>query len=212
MKKTRITSGVKTAIVVLNEIFALLLVVVLILTGSYGVNSGSWDDLLKHRTYEQSEYFENQSFNQVTRAIRAAVRATRFETAGEYDPKRFVDIDEYASYGVIEGAYRTEGLYYRLGDLLTWAQEGWSFSSVEIDEQGYLTFHLADLANVSEVREDLEKYFMTSDGEWNAYYQYYQNVSDGTEEFGQAPYTKRILDEVFRPQNYLNIVSYAMEN
>ena len=78
MKKIRITSGVKTAIVVLNEIFALLLVVVLILTGSYGVNSGSWDDLLKHRTYEQSEYFKNQSFNQVTRAIRAAVRATRF--------------------------------------------------------------------------------------------------------------------------------------
>ena len=79
MRKFKLSSGIKTAIVILNEIFALLLVVVFIMTAGYGANSGSWDDLLTHRTYEQSEYFKNQSFNQVTRAIRAAARESRFE-------------------------------------------------------------------------------------------------------------------------------------
>ena len=122
MLKIRISSGVKTAIIILNEIFALLLIVVLIMTSNYGVNSGSWDDLLRHRNYEQSEYFQTQSVNQTTRAIRAAARATRFEENGVYDPQRFVNIAEYAEKGIITGEYDAEGLYYRLGDLLNWAQ------------------------------------------------------------------------------------------
>ena len=133
MFRIRISSGMKTAIIILNEIFALLLIVVLILSSNYGVNSGSWDDLLRHRTYEQSEYFQTQSVNQATRAIRAATRATRFEKNGEYDPERLVDIAEYAEKGVISGENNSEGLCYRLGDLLNWAQKGWDYYNVEID-------------------------------------------------------------------------------
>ena len=84
MIKLRISSGMKTAIMILNEIFALLLIVVVIMSSNYGVNSGSWDDLLRHRSYEQSEYFQTQSVNQTTRAIRAAARASRFEKNGFY--------------------------------------------------------------------------------------------------------------------------------
>ena len=84
MTKLRISSGVKTAIIILNEIFALLLIVVVIMSSTYGVNSGSWDDLLRHRSYEQSEYFQTQSVNQATRAIRAAARASRFEKNGVF--------------------------------------------------------------------------------------------------------------------------------
>ena len=86
---------------ILNEIFALLLIAVLLLSSNYGVNSGSWNDLLTRRSYEQSEYFQTQSVNQATRAIRAAVRATRFEEDGVYNPHRFVNISEYAETGVI---------------------------------------------------------------------------------------------------------------
>lgn len=212
MFKIRISSGVKTALIILNEIFALLLIVVLIMTSNYGVNSGSWNDLLTHRTYEQSDYFQTQSVNQATRAIRAAVRATRFEEDGVYDPQRFVNISEYAEKGIITGKYESEGLYYRLGDLLNWAQKGWSYSEVEIDPEGYLTFRLGDGEGAVELQEDLEKYFLTSDSEWNAYYQYYQNVS-GTEEYGYGEnYKKAILNEIYAPENYRNIVSYAAEN
>lgn len=136
MFKVRISSGVKTALIILNEIFALLLIVVLMLTSSYGANSGSWDDLLRHRTYEQSDYFQTQSVNQATRAIRAAVRATRFEEEGVYAPERFVNIEEYAQKGIITGKYDKEGLYYRLGDLLSWAQSGWNYSVAQLDSQG----------------------------------------------------------------------------
>lgn len=211
MLKIRITSGVKTAIIILNEIFALLLIVVFIMTRDYGVNSGSWDDLLTHHTYEQSEYFRTQSVNQATRAIRAATRSTRFEKDGVYDPDRFVNISEYAERGVITGEYDTEGLYYRLGDLLNWAQKGWSYSTVEIDSEGYLAFHLENASNVTELQEDLEKYFLTSDSEWNAYYQYYQNVGSIGEASYQENYTKQILNETYKPENYRNIVSYATE-
>ena len=211
MRKLRISSGVKTAIIILNEIFALLLIGVLILSSNYGANSGSWDDLLTHRTFEQSEYFQTQSVNQATRAIRAAVRATRFEENGVYDPQRFVNISEYAEKGVITGEYDSEGLYYRLGDLLNWAQSGWTYSTVEIDPQGYLTFSPGNSSNASALREDLEKYFITSDHEWNAYYQYYQNVTGMTDLSGQENYTKNILNEAYQPENYRNIVSYAVE-
>lgn len=211
MFKIRISSGVKTAIIILNEIFALLLIVVLIMTSNYGVNSGSWDDLLTHRTYEESDYFQTQSVNQATRAIRAATRATRFEENGVYDPQRFVNISEYAEKGIITGKYETEGLYYRLGDLLNWAQKGWNYSEVEIDSEGYLTFHLENAENVADLQEDLEKYFLTSDSEWNAYYQYYQNMSGSGENGYQTNYRKSILNEIYKPENYRNIVSYATE-
>lgn len=212
MFKFRISSGVKTAIIILNEIFALLLIVVLILSSNYGVNSGSWDDLLTRRTYEESEYFQTQSVNQVTRALRAAVRATRFEENGVYDPERFVNIEEYANKGVITGEYDSEGLYYRLGDLLNWAQKGWNYSSVEIDAEGYLTLHLENATNASELKEDLEKYFLMSSQEWNAYYQYYQNVSGVSDTTYDEAYTKRVLNELYQPENYRSIVSYATEN
>ncbi len=211
MFRIRISSGVKTAIIILNEIFALLLIVVLIMTSNYGVNSGSWDDLLRHRTYEQSEYFQTQSVNQATRAIRAAARATRFEKDGLYDPKRFVNISEYAQKGIITGEYDSEGLYYRLGDLLNWAQKGWNYSTVEIDAEGFLTFNLESGANVSELEEDLEKYFLSSNAEWNAYYQYYYNVAGVGENSPEDNYTKQILNEAYAPVNYRNIVSYATE-
>ncbi len=212
MLKFRISSGVKTAIIILNEIFALLLIVVLIISSNYGVNSGSWDDLLTRRTYEESEYFQTQSVNQVTRALRAAVRATRFEENGVYDPERFVNIEEYANKGIITGEYDSEGLYYRLGDLLNWAQKGWNYSTVEIDAEGYLTLHLENATNASELKEDLEKYFLTSSQEWNAYYQYYQNVSGVSDTSYDEVYTKRVLNELYQPENYRSIVSYATEN
>lgn len=211
MLKIRISSGVKTALIILNEIFALLLIVVLIMTSNYGVNSGSWDDLLTHRTYEQSDYFQTQSVNQATRAIRAATRATRFEENGVYNPQRFVNISEYAGKGIITGEYATEGLYYRLGNLLNWAQKGWSYSEVEIDPEGYLTFHLGEGQEATELQEDLEKYFLSSGSEWNAYYQYYQNVGDSENYGEQQNYTKAILNEMYAPENYRNIVSYATE-
>lgn len=211
MLKIRISSGVKTALIILNEIFALLLIVVFILTSNYGVNSGSWDDLLTHRSYEQSDYFQTQSVNQATRAIRAVTRATRFEEDGVYDPQRFVNIAEYAENGIITGRYEKEGLYYRLGDLLNWAQNGWSYSAVEIDAEGYLTFHLENAEGGSDLQSDLEKYFVSSSTEWNSYYQYYQNVDVSGDDSGYSNYTKQILNETYKPENYRNIVSYATE-
>lgn len=210
MWNIRISSGVKTALMILNEIFALLLIVVLMLTSSYGVNSGSWDDLLTHRTYEQSEYFQTQSVNQTTRAIRAAARATRFEKSGVYDPMRFVNISDYAEQGVISGDYDKEGLYYRLGDLLNWAQKGWEYSTIEIDSEGYMTVQ-AEGTGIAALQNDLKNYLLASDGEWASYYQYYHNISN-TEDVSEELYTKQILNEEYQPENYRSIVAYAAEN
>lgn len=215
MAKIQISSGVKTAVIILNEIFALLIIAVLIMTGDYGVNSGSWDDLLTHHVYEQSEYFRTQSVNQATRAIRAASRSTRFEENGIYDPDRFVNIKDYAEKGIITGEKDSEGLYYHLGDLLNWAQQGWSYSFVEIDQEGVLTFHLENAPNMTEIQEDLGKYFMSTDSEWsewNAYYQYYNNIGGlGEGLYERNIYTKQILNEAYRPENYRNLLTFATE-
>ena len=211
MLKLRISSSVKTAIIILNEIFALLLIVVLIMTSNYGVNSGSWDDLLRHRKYEQSEYFQTQSVNQATRAIRAVARATKFEKNGVYDPERLVNIRLYAEKGIISGIHDSEGLCYRLGDLLNWAQKGWDYSTVEIDEDGYLSYDLEDAANVSKLKEDLEKYLLGSSVEWSAYYQYYYNMASVETDSLKANYTKQILNESYQPEKYRSIIQYAAE-
>ena len=215
MTKIQISNGVKTAVIILNEIFALLIIAVLIMTGDYGVNRGSWDDLLTHHVYEQSEYFRTQSVNQATRAIRAASRSTRFEENGIYDPDRFVNIKDYAEKGIITGEKDSEGLYYHLGDLLNWAQQGWSYSFVEIDPEGVLTFHLENALNMTEIQEDLGKYFMSTDSEWsewNAYYQYYNNIGGlGEGLYERNIYTKQILNETYRPENYRNLLTFATE-
>ena len=212
MIKLRISSGMKTAIMILNEIFALLLIVVVIMSSNYGVNSGSWDDLLRHRSYEQSEYFQTQSVNQTTRAIRAAARASRFEKNGIYDPNRLVNIKEYAEKGIITGNYEEQNLYYRLGDLLNWAQKGWDYSTVEIDSEGYLSFNFSGFEGMDGLEDDLEKYFLSSNAEWSAYYQYYYNVAGVTEESERENYTKQILNEVYLPENYSSMIAYATQS
>lgn len=212
MLKFRISSGVKTAIVILNEIFALLLIAVLIMTKNYGVHSGSWEDLLSHRSYEDSEYFQTQSVNQANRAIRAVTRATKFERDGVYDPNRFVNISVYAEKGIITGEYDSEGLYYRLGNLLNWAQSGWSYSELEIDPEGYMNFSAGTSESAQKLNEDLEKYFLSSDREWNSYYQYYQNMNNSYGEMSASnTYRKQILNELYQPENYRSIVAYAEE-
>lgn len=212
MFKIKISSGVKTALIILNEIFALLLIVVLIMSSNYGVNDGSWKDLLTKRSYEQSDYFRTQSVNQATRAIRAVTRATRFEKNGTYDPQRFVNITEYAEKGIITGEYDSEGLYYRLGDLLEWAQSGSVYGSVQIDAEGYLSVYEDSTGKLSDFQTDLEKYFLHSDTEWSSYHQYYQNVQVSEEASSYDTYTKRILIEACQPENYRNIIVYATEN
>lgn len=209
MRKIRISSGMKTAIVILNEIFALLLIVVLIMTKNYGENSGSWDDLLRHRKYEQSEYFQTQSLNQATRAIRAMTRATRFEENGRYDRDRLVNVAEYAQKGIITGERDNSGLYYRLGDLLNWSQKGWNYSTVQIDKEGFLT--VTGGSNESMLEEGLKEYFLASDSEWNAYYQFYNNVGSETDGGKEELYTKKILNELYAPDGYPNIFVYATE-
>ena len=74
-----------------------------------------------------------------------------------------------------------------------------------------MSFHLGNEENVTQLQEDLEKYFLTSDSEWNAYYQYYQNVGGSELEGYQENYKKDILNEDYAPENYRNIVSYATE-
>lgn len=213
MYKFRISSGVKTAIVILNEIFAMLLIAVLIMTKNYGVHSGSWEDLLSHRSYEDSDYFQTQSVNQANRAIRAAARATRFESDGVYDPDRFVNISAYAERGIITGEYDSEGLYYRLADLLNWAQSGWDYSELEIDSEGYMSFAAGTSESAQKLNEDLESYFLTSDSEWNSYYQYYQNINHSYEEISESNvYRKKILNERYQPENYRSIVAYAEDS
>lgn len=211
MLKFKLGNGMKTAIFILNEIFALMLITVILLTKNYGVNRGSWDDLLKHRTYETSDYFQTQSVNQATRALRAATRATKFENHGVYDQNRLVNVQEYANKGKITENKDTEGLYYCLGDLLGWAQDGFSYSTVQIDVEGVISFQLEDAPNSEELQEDLETYFVKSNNEWNAYYQYYRNIAESLTETYYDDYTKEILNEEYPPQNYRNLAAYATE-
>ncbi|MGN0335687.1 MAG: histidine kinase dimerization/phospho-acceptor domain-containing protein [Lachnospiraceae bacterium] len=240
MSRIRVSSSVKLSVAILNEIFAILIIIVLLFSVNYGMNSGSWEDLLERKSYEQSDYFRTQSKNQATRAIRAASRATRFESEGEYDPERIVNVELYVKEKVINDQIQADGLCYRLGDLLKWAQSGWTYSTLEIDSEGNLSFDFENISNIYEIIEseyiigkvdeitdssqskegitreefiqELENYFLNSSEEWISYYQYYQNVSNEAIDPEYYIYSKEILNEIYAPVNYGSIVEYARMN
>lgn len=238
MFRKKIGNSKKLAILIGNQVFALMFIMVFMFAAVFGSRHGSWKDLLNRKTYEQSDYFQSQSRNQVTRAIRAATRSTRFEKNGAYDPERMVNIQSYAEENRIDGTQDSTQLCYRLSDLLKWAKEGWSYSVLEIDREGNLTYNSENISSAYNIEssevvymiqedgsqnvvnsekqaqffQDLQEYFLSSENEWEAFYNYYLNISSSPEDEAYYTYGKEILNEVFAPVNYSSIVEYARVN
>ena len=82
------------------------------------------------KKYEDSRYFENQMQHYAHQAIVGIGVKELFETDGEYDPDKIVDIKTCFETNAFEGK-ESSGLSYRLGDLIDWFEAIYDESAIE---------------------------------------------------------------------------------
>lgn len=124
MKQWRYAWGWKAAAVVINQICAVVMVLSLFLCMLY-VGSGGIGLLRQDENFEDTEYYQTEVREQIYRCIRAASRESKFESGGVYDKDILVNLEDYVTNNrILDAADTKTGLYYKLTDLLSWAEEG----------------------------------------------------------------------------------------
>ena len=130
MRKFRYTTGTKVWLVILQQIFAVLLVVSIVLLSALFdrkmLNTNDiWD-----QSFINSGYYADVFHKTSQEIIKYVTLKEQFEKDGVYDEDKVIDVMSYAS-GRIgaakqggEGEKEEQGICYRLGDLLKWADNG----------------------------------------------------------------------------------------
>ncbi len=87
-----------------------------------------WENVLRGRSWEETEEYAQQASEAVYRALEAAARASRMEKGGVYDPDRIIRVRDYldvrAVYEEVPESQKKDGICYRLGDLYQWSLKG----------------------------------------------------------------------------------------
>ena len=101
-----------------------------------GYGSETWKEILGGKNYVETAEFQEQAASSVYDALEAAVRDSRMEKDGQYDPQRIIRLRDYLDNGTIydEMPEKGNGICYRLGDLYQWSLKGTSYSDDVLNE------------------------------------------------------------------------------
>lgn len=113
----------KGILIVLEHIFAVVMITCLVFTFSYP--GGDLAGILfekPHKKYEQSKGFVDKLMSAANDITAAEGNDINFETEGKYDENRIVDLKEYDSDHTISNE-NINGLAYRLGDLVNYWED-----------------------------------------------------------------------------------------
>ena len=137
MKKKRI-SLLRGIVVCVNAAAAAVLVVGFVAGMRAGYGSETWKEILGGKNYVETAEFQEQAASSVYDALEAAVRDSRMEKDGQYDPQRIIRIRDYLDNGTIYDEMpekeKGNGICYRLGDLYQWSLKGTSYSDDVLNE------------------------------------------------------------------------------
>jgi len=123
MNKWYRSAPCKGVLVVLEHIFAAMLVVSLFWVLSYP--AANMDDMLyANRKYEDSQAFETRFLSAANEIAWAQPLLKEFETDGAFDEAKLVDLEEYDKKNTITGENQS-GIAYRLGELIKWGGNGY---------------------------------------------------------------------------------------
>ena len=132
MKNSRYSIGMKALLVMLQQIFSVLLVVSIVLLSSlFGRQMLDTDDIF-NRSFVDSGYYAETFQHSVGELIQYAYLKEQFEVQGTYNENKAIDIFSYVNAdGIIETRKQPvktpeQKFRYRMGDLLTWAENGYS--------------------------------------------------------------------------------------
>lgn len=103
-----------------------------------GYGSETWKEILGGKNYVETAEFQEQAASSVYDALEAAVRDSRMEKDGQYDPQRIIRLRDYLDNGTIYDEMpekeKGNGICYRLGDLYQWSLKGTSYSDDVLNE------------------------------------------------------------------------------
>lgn len=138
MKKTRYTSFLRGFLVFLNLLAAVSLTVGLAAGVRGGYSWDVWKDVIRGKTYLESEQFQHQASEAVYNALQVIAQSSRLEKGGAYDPDKIIRIRDYLDsrevYDSIPETEKKDGICYRLGDLYQWSLKGTSFGEDVLQE------------------------------------------------------------------------------
>ena len=137
MKKKHI-SLLRGIVVCVNAAAAAVLAVGFVAGMRAGYGSETWKEILGGKNYMETAEFQEQAASSVYDALEAAVRDSRMEKDGQYDPQRIIRLRDYLDNGTIYDEMpekeKGNGICYRLGDLYQWSLKGTSYSDDVLNE------------------------------------------------------------------------------
>lgn len=137
MKKKRI-SLLRGIAVCVNAAAAAVLAVGFVAGMRAGYGSETWKEILGGKNYVETAEFQEQAASSVYDALEAAVRDSRMEKDGQYDPQRIIRLRDYLDNGTIYDEMpekeKGNGICYRLGDLYQWSLKGTSYLDDVLNE------------------------------------------------------------------------------
>lgn len=137
MKKKHI-SLLRGIAVCVNAAAAAVLAVGFVAGMRAGYGSETWKEILGGKNYVETAEFQEQAASSVYDALEAAVRDSRMEKDGQYDPQRIIRLRDYLDNGIIYDEMpekeKGNGICYRLGDLYQWSLKGTSYSDDVLNE------------------------------------------------------------------------------
>ena len=137
MKKEHI-SLLRGIVVCVNAAAAAVLAVGFVAGMRAGYGSETWKEILGGKNYVETAEFQEQAASSVYDALEAAVRDSRMEKDGQYDPQRIIRLRDYLDNGTIYDEMpekeKGNGICYRLGDLYQWSLKGTSYSDDVLNE------------------------------------------------------------------------------
>ena len=139
MKNFRYSTGMKVLLVMLQQVFAVLLVVSIVLLSSLFDRQMLDTDNILNRSFVDSGYYAETFRQSVDELIKYAYLREQFEVQGSYNEEKAVDVFSYINgNNAVEKRLESEDTMeqkfrYHLGDLLNWAENGY-----KEDESGLL--------------------------------------------------------------------------
>ena len=137
MKKKHI-SLLRGIAVCVNAAAAAVLAVGFVAGMRAGYGSETWKEILGGKNYVETAEFQEQAASSVYDALEVAVRDSRMEKDGQYDPQRIIRLRDYLDNGTIYDEMpekeKGNGICYRLGDLYQWSLKGTSYSDDVLNE------------------------------------------------------------------------------
>ena len=193
MTKMRYSTGMKVVAVVAEEIFAVILVLtIVILTALLQKNILDFGDL-KDKSFESSSYFSLKFQNAAEEVFRFIDLRRKFETDGNYDDERIVNIWNYYNNQQVDdfSTLRVEDANtsnYTLGDLAEWSRR-YTKSNFEFVSEYYLDDGIHQEKSIYKNGETVlkEEKYISSLGEMTAELQ--EGIIDNVEHYYGGSYS-----------------------